>query len=98
MLRRSLPSLVAAGLLSLGLSGCEARYPPMPETWATPAKPHHEPRPLPQASHDAATAEDGSLLASYAKRPATSDDKRAEWSLPTNALSKQPWRTRIPMP
>lgn len=82
---RLLTSFVAAGLLSLGLAGCEARNPPMPATWATPAKPHHQPRPLPKPSHDAEKAEDGSLLASYVKRPVTSEEKRADWSLPTNA-------------
>lgn len=85
MLRRSSTSFVVAGLITLGLTGCDPRNPPMPETWATPAKPHHEPRPLPKPSFDAATAEDGSLLASYAKRPVTPEDKRADWSLPTNA-------------
>jgi hypothetical protein len=85
MLSRSLTSFVVVGLLSLGLVGCEARYPPRPETWAENPKPHHEPRPLPKPTHDAATAEDGSLLASYAKRPVTSEEKRADWTLPTNA-------------
>jgi hypothetical protein len=88
MPRRSSTSFVVAGLLSLGLLGCDAfepRHPPMPETWATPAKVKHEPRPLPKPTFDAATAEDGSLLAAYFKRPTTPEDKRIDWSLPTNS-------------
>ncbi len=78
-------SFAVAGLLTLALTACDARYPPMPEKWATPSKPHHDPRPLPEPTFDAVGAEDGSLLASYAARKPTSEDKRADWSLPTNA-------------
>ncbi|MFV8751031.1 hypothetical protein ACNOYE_10840 [Nannocystaceae bacterium ST9] len=76
-------TLAITGLIAL--TACDARNPPMPETWATPAKAQHKPRPLPEPAFDAASAEDGSLLASYVARKSTADDKRADWSLPTNA-------------
>jgi hypothetical protein len=56
----------------------------MPEKWADNPKLAHAPRPLPEPSFDG-TGEEGSLLASYATRKATSPDKMVEWSLPTNA-------------
>ncbi len=85
MLRRLSHPLAVASLLSLALTACDARYPPIPKQWATPAKAQHQPRPLPPPAFDAASAEDGSLLASHMARKSTPEEKRADWSLPTNA-------------
>lgn len=84
MLRRLVPSLALASLATLALSGCVPRNPPMPEKWAVPAKPNHSPRALPEPTFDG-KGEEGSLLASYASRKSTTPDKRADWTLPTNA-------------
>ncbi len=80
-----LPSILALGLFGLTLAGCTPRFPPLPEKWVNPAQPKHDPRPMPEASWDAANDGEGSLLASYAERKATPLDKRSDWSLPTNA-------------
>lgn len=80
------PSVLASfALLTLALTACDARYPPMPEVWANPAiAPHQKRTTLPPASAEGATAE-GSLLQSYADRTARPADELATWTLPFQA-------------
>lgn len=63
--------------------GCEARVPPIPETFVDPPLPEHTPRPLPKASHDGLGA-DGGLLEDLVGRQPRKDEDLARWALPYN--------------
>jgi hypothetical protein len=84
MSRRS--SVFAAfALLSLALTACEARYPPMPEQWASSEIPAYQSSPtLPPATFEGATP-DGSLLEGYAARTPRAEEELEGWLPPFQA-------------
>lgn len=81
MFRRS-SCLASFALLSLALTACDARNPPIPETWVDPPiATQQKASTLPAATHEGATPE-GSLLASYAERTPRSEAELEGWMLP----------------
>jgi hypothetical protein len=79
------PLVPLAALLTLALTACDARYPPMPEMWADPGiAPHQKRSDLPPATDEGATP-DGSLLQSYADRKPRPEAELATWMLPFQA-------------
>lgn len=75
----------SSALLSLALTACDSRYPPIPETWVDPPIATHQKSPnLPAATYEGVNPE-GSLLESYAERTPRPDAKLETWMLPFQA-------------
>jgi hypothetical protein len=78
---RRLGLTVCTALFSLTLLACGEREPPMPEKWALPPVPTHQPASKLPPGTDEGAGKDGSLLTGYAKRTYRTDAEMATWQL-----------------